>query len=398
MKKYIILATVLSMLLCFSACQNKPAVTEPKITEPPVTETTTEEPTTVDIPEDTTVLVPIYENLYSAAMPITTEYGYDADGNEIFSYSYPAMHLILPDREVADKVIIDFLNRVEQTRVDAQQLHDHAKTESSVTEPYTYQVHYNTTRIDQGVLSLFGQNIQSGDSLHSNRQCVAANYDLVTGDVLTLGSILYRADSKEPLSKLVINNLKQQNNINLYEDFEQIVADRFARDESTDEDFYFTPYGLCFYFSPYELAPYSAGVITAQIPYQELTGIIGDAYFPTEKTYASGIVSINDFSDADLDSFEQFSEIILDSEAPMLLISAEGSVLDVRIDLMDHSGYSKTVFAANVLSETNAILLETDITDNAPQLVLSYSTAGTACQFNIVNDPDTGSITLMPIE
>lgn len=396
MKKLKILAALLSVLLCLSACQDEPAVTEPEAAE-----TTTEEPTTVDIPEDTTVLVPVYENLYSAAMPVTTEYGYDENGDAIFSYSYQTLHLILPDREVADKVIIDFLNRVEQTREDAQQLHNHASNQahsSAVTEPYTYQVQYNTTRIDQGVLSMFGQTVQSGDSLHSNRQCISANYDLVTGDVLTLGSILYRADSKEPLSKLVIDNLKQQNNINLYDDFEQIVTQRFNRDESTDEDFYFTPYGLCFYFSPYELAPYSAGTITAQIPYQELTGIIGDAYFPTEKTYSSGIVSINDFSDADLDSYEQFSEIILDSEAPMLLITAEGSVLDLRIAHTDSSGYSKTVFAANVLSETNAILLEAQISADAPDLILSYSTAGTSYEFYIVSDPDDGSIKLQPIE
>ena len=200
-------------LLCFSllltACGQEPITTQPSSTE------ATEDTTTIDIPEDTTVLVPSFENLYSASMPITTETSYDENGKPVFQYDYQTLHLILPDIDVADKVIIDFLSRIERTRDDADQLKNHAvdaAKKSSLAEPYTYQIQYNTTRIDQGVLSFFGQAIQSGDAMHSSRQCLSANYDLVTGDVLTLGSILYRAESKDALANLVIESLKERQN------------------------------------------------------------------------------------------------------------------------------------------------------------------------------------------
>lgn len=403
MKSICILTAIILLLQFLPGCQSVlPAETQPPIeTTMPTTESDTVPDTTVaDIP----VIIP--KNLYSVAVPITTEYGYAEDESTVFSYAYQTMHLIHPDRDVADKIIIDFLSRVENTRSAADQLFDFAKSKNlSATgfTPYFYQVHYNPTRIDQGVLSLHGQISQSGDFAHSNVQCVSANYDMVTGDTLTLGSILYHADVKNDLCDIVISTLEDRSDLNLYDDFRTSVKNRFNKDESQDEDFFFTAHGLSFYFSPYEIAPYSSGIITVEIPYHKLTGIIGDAYFPAEQTNTAGTISTCLFADADLEAYSQFAEIIVSSGATKLLLFTDSYVQDIKISALTWADeimtqpLSNTVFAANILSPQEAILLDADFNTEKPSFVVSYSINGDIHEFYLIKDSTTEQIILKEI-
>ena len=399
MKIVTVFIALFCLLQCLTGCQ--PAA--PEDTQP-----TTDSVISTTVPDTTTADLPsvVSENLYSVAVPVTTEYGYAEDESIIFSYTYQTMYLIHPDRDVADKIIIDFLSRVEGTRSDAEQLYDFAKTKNSSAAgftPYFYQVHYNPTRIDQGVLSLHGQISQSVDFAHSNVPCVSANYDMVTGDALTLGSILYRADKKEDLCQIVISALEDRTDIGLYDDFRTSVENRFARDESQDEDFYFTSNGLCFYFSPYEIAPYSAGAVTVEIPYHELTGIIGDAYFPAEHTKSNGTVRICKFEEANLEDYTQFAEIVVSPGATKLLLLTDSAVQDLQIKALIWAGSGNTepqtytIFASNVLSAQEAILLEADLGSEKPSYLLSYSIDGVTHEFYLENDSTTGQIILNEI-
>ena len=397
MKKFSALVAVFLLLYGLAGCQ-------PAATEPPVVDTTlpTTEPDTV--PETTKQEVSaLPENLYSVAVPVTTEYGYAEDETTVFTYSYQTMHLIHPDREVADKIIIDFLSRVEQTRTSAQQLHDLAVQKDHTAAgftPYSYQVHYDPVRIDQGILSLHGHISQSGDFAHSNVQCVSANYDMVSGDPLTLGSILYRADVKEQLCSLVISALEDLTDVTLFEDFRSTVAERFARDESQDEDFYFTVGGLVIYFSPYEIAPYSSGTVSVEIPYHQLTGIIGDAFFPAEQTNSSGILSTCAFADANLEAYSQFAEIVVESGATKLLLVTDSAVQDIQIKSLtwaaDGTSHLEpnTIFAANVLSAQEAILIDAAFSEERPSFMVTYTIDGISQNFYLVKDSATGQISL----
>lgn len=403
MKTICLLTAIILLLQCLTGCQSaSPDETQPTAdTTIPVTESDTVPDTTVaDIP----VIMP--ENLYSVAVPITTEYGYAEDESTVFSYAYQTMHLIHPDKDVADKIIIDFLKRVESTRSDADQLYAFTKskdTSASGFTPYCYQVHYNPTRIDQGVLSLHGQISQSGDFAHSNVQCVSANYDMVTGDTLTLGSILYHADVKSDLCDIVISTLEDRTDLNLYDDFRTSVENRFAKDESQDEDFFFTAHGLNFYFSPYEIAPYSSGIITVEIPYHKLTGIIGDAYFPAEQTNTTGTISTCSFEDANLEAYSQFAELIVSSGATKLLLITDSYVQDIQIraltwmDKLMSQPLSNTVFAANILSPHEAILLDANFSSEKPSFIVSYCINGDIHEFYLIQDSATGQIVLKEI-
>lgn len=400
MKKYRILSTALAALLLLSGCQNQPEST----TAP--AEIETQPPTTT---EDVQPIVPPsvnLETLYSVSMPVTTENGTAEDGTAYFSYSYQSMQLSVPDRDVADKIILDFLSRVDSTRAEAERIHDLAQsaynTGSSAFRPYAYQVQYNPVRIDQGVLSLYGQVVSVSDTGHASTDNISANYDMVTGDVLTLGSILYRADLKEKLAELVIKDLESREDIALYEDYQDTVRSRFQRDESADEDFYFSSRGLCFYFSPYELAPYMYGTVEVEIPYSQLTGLIGDDFFPNERILSSGELHATAFAQAELSNYETFTEIVLGSNGSMVLITADSTVQDIKIQQLiweqEESSYTQenTVYAANVLTESNAILLEADLQVTQTPFRITYLQNGYICECFLYQDLETGEFVLTP--
>ncbi len=394
MKKIRFLSIVLSTFLLFSACQNQTAAPTEPVTEPSASES----PTVPDITPDVT---PVFENMYSIALPITTENYYSEEQELIYSYTYQTMYSVCQDRDVSDKIIMDFTDRLEKTRTTSNDILSSAEANfSPENDPYSYEIQYNITRIDQGILSLFGHAVQTGDTPRANSKLHSVNYDMVTGDVLTVGSILYHLDTKDDLAVLAIKTLEERDDIHLFDDFKTTVSARFRRDESTDEDFYFSKNGLCFYFAPNEIASRSYGTVIIEIPYSELTGIIGDAYFPAERSYSNGSIEIHKFSDADLNSYRQFVDVIADENSTKLLLTTQTAVQDIKIYEMfwtaDGLTYipAKNIYASNFLSSENAILLEAEFSTFRPSFLLSYAVNGEEKTFYMVADETTGEITL----
>ncbi len=394
MKRFRLLSITLAALLLLCACQNQAAAPTEPVTEPSASENVT----VPDLPVDTT---PVFENMYSIALPITTENYYSEEQQLIYSYTYQTMYAVCQDRDVSDKIIMNFTDRIEKTRKTSNDILSSA--EASFTPdstPYSYEIQYNVTRIDQGVLSLFGHAVQIGDTPRANSKLHSVSYDMVTGDVLTVGSILYHLDTKDDLAVLAIKTLEARDDITLFEDYKTTVSARFTRDESTDEDFYFSKNGLCFYFAPSEIASRSYGTVTIEIPYSELTGIIGDAYFPAERSYSGGSIEIHKFSDADLNSYQQFVDVIADENSTKLLLTTKTAVQDIKLYEMfwtaDGLTYipAKNIYASNFLSSENAILLEAEFSTFRPSFLLSYAVNGEEKTFYMVADEATGEITL----
>lgn len=397
MKRFRFVWIALSAALLLSACQGAGSsdptapATEPSVTEVP----------TVPVSEPDST--PIYENMYSVSLPVTTENFYTEDKDLIYSYMYQTIFANFQDRDVADKIIMDFADRIEKTRTVSKDIlasaESNYRNDGSFT-PYSYEIQYNVNRIDQGVLSLFGHVVQIGDTPRANSKLVSASYDMVTGDVLTVGSILYHIDTKSDLKNLVISNLEKRSDILLFEDFHETVSARFEIDESVDEDFYFTQNGLCFYFATNEIASRSYGTVIVEIPYNELTGVIADAYFPAERSYSGGSIDIHKFSDADLDSYQQFVDVIADENGTKLLFTTETAVQDIRIYelLWTEDGIActqaKNIYASNFLSSDTAILMEADFNSFRPSFQISYAIDGETVTFYTVADAETGEITL----
>ena len=312
--------------------------------------------------------------LVAVSVPAITENTTSKDGTILFQYTHQNMALVLDKPQVADKIIIDFLNRVDQTTAAAKNVESMAVSMyqgSSTWVPYLYHITYSPTRIDHKVLSLFGNNVVFSGAGHPERTCVSASYDLLTGDVLTLASILNQNATTSQLRDLVLDGLSEMADSNyLYDGYKSTVNQRFTNDATQDEDWYFSQTGLCFYFAPYEIAPYSSGVITVEIPYEKLKNILHQAYIPSVRSTPSGQLTVSSFEDIHMRDFSHVAEMILETKGDMYMVHTNANVQDVRIIVSDNAG-SYTAFAAYSLVPGNGIMIQANRED-LENMRLSY--------------------------
>lgn len=330
---------------------------------------------------------PVVENkdMVAVSVPPVTENTLASDGTVLFQYTYQHMSMALSKPEVADKIILDFLNRVDSTRESANatlQMAQDAYTSGSNWVSYLYHITYSPTRIDHSVLSLFGNNVVFSGAPHPERTCVSASYDLKTGDVLTLASIMDKEASVDTFCTLVLNGLKELAESNyLYTGYQDTVKQRFQTDSSIDEAWYFTNTGLCFYFAPYEIAPYSSGVITVEIPYEKLSGVIHADYLPVKRSGANGnvvITPVDNISDImDINN----AELIMNTDGTLFMAQSEGYVQDVRITFTDKTT-SCTVFAAYALYNGDGITIQANDATRE-KLKLTYKSGTETISTNI---------------
>ena len=357
MKRIIIICLFAVTLLC--GCRH--SETPPADISQHIQETTV--PTMENIPAEESPTDTASIPLYAVSVPAITETHTAQNGTVVYAYTAQHMQLIHPNEEIADKVILDFLNRVDAANEDAANVFASAQADFDPDvdwRPYFYQMLYSPTRIDRGVLSLFGTQSSFSGGMHGSKNCIAANYDLLTGDPLTLGSIMHMKATKEDYVAAIIAKLDDMaQTYYLYDDYADGVYTRFSIDVSLYEDFYFTDSGLCFFFSPYEIAPYSSGVITVELPYQELTGMIYDGYFPDEHEQMIGAVHASALSEINLEQFNSMAEVVIDSNGETLIVYPEGSIADITVNIPDSGnslpGY--TVFRAYQMSESDAVVL-----------------------------------------
>lgn len=396
MKKTLLVLLPLSLLLTFAGCslpaENTPDITQDTTTQPTY-ETTEETETTISQTHEEFEQKP----MIAVSLPVVEQIEHADDGTEIFRYSYQNMSLIVPDPEVADKVIVDFLNRIDQTADYATQILSAAKTVYTNSEqwiPYICQIAYNPTRIDTSVLSLIGSYTNYSGLPHPEKYYPSVNYDLMSGNVLRFDDIITDDSATNTIYQYIIEELNTQKEENaLYEGFEETVKERLARVSSDDDFWYFSQNGLCFYFWPYEIAPYASGIITAEIPYNKLTGILNDAYFPSETECGSSEIITASFSEEDLSRFTQFSEVVLDTSGNKILLYTEGAVNHIQIEngIWNAEGTQyfpeQTVFAAYSLTPGDAIMVESEMTNTLPALRLTYNTAnGTVKKYIAFNN------------
>lgn len=394
MKK--LLYILLALITVFSLCACKPDSNNTETTE--ATQNTTMDPTqdtsdvnVTDLPDFTQL------PMVSVSLPVTTEVSKADDGTVIFEYSHQSIVLSLNDSNVADDVILDFLARVDKTQdyannVLAQAQRDYNSTSiSSSWIPYQYSISYKPMRIDSGVLSLFGADTSYSGSSHPDAHYSTANYDLVTGDVLTLSDILVKDVTAKILTDATLEVLEaKKDEYRLYVGFESVVKDRFTKKFSTDQSWYFSNKGLCFYFAPYEIAPYTSGVVVAEIPYDKLTGILKPDYFPAERQPALGNVLAEPMTSENLNKFTQFSEVTLQSSADTFLLYSDYAVYNVTLQTAGvQSGVVNplyTVFAAASLTPGDAILVQGEPSLESEILILSYESDGTPIKMYLYKD------------
>lgn len=402
MKRILILISIISLFLIFAACTAP--ISDPMVDTTESSSTSSANMTVPDTTPPSTGAAVQQLPLLAASLPVVTQTEIAEGGTVIFSYTSQSLSLILPDPEVADKIIVDFLNRIDQTASDAESIRNSAINDYKSAKnwnPYLCQVTYDPMRIDSGILSMFGHHVSYSGSAHAGAVYRSVSYDLITGEVLSLDDILSSNTDPNQLCKLILESLVvQREDLGLFDDFESTVSSRFDKNYRQDRDWFFSGDGLCFFFSPYEIGPYSSGAIVANIPYQKLVGILEDSYFPAEKESATGTIFAKHFADTDLDDYSQFAEVVLEEAGNKILLYTDTSVYDVRIETgflsSDGTTFTQehTVFAAYALSSGNAIMVDADLTGKQPILRLSYSTNGSTQYRYIMLTSDGKSVQL----
>ena len=314
------------------------------------------------------------DEMVAVSLPTVTQNTTHSDGATLFQYTYQSMSLVLHKPQVADKIIVDFLNRIDGTAEAANTTMEMAKNAyvgGGNWTPYLYHITYSPTRIDHEVLSLFGNNVVFSGAGHPEKTCVSASYDLLTGDVLTLASIKEKNATTQQFCNLVLDGLAEMAEGDyLYDNYKKTVQQRFEQDASRDEAWYFTQTGLCFYFAPYEIAPYASGVITVEIPYEKLKNILHEDYIPAARNSTAGKVTISPFEQINPNSFSHIAEIVMEQKGNMYMLHTDGSVQDIRIVLTDKTT-NCTVFAAYKLTSGNGIMLQ-GTEDTLKNMKLTY--------------------------
>lgn len=401
MKRLITILLCFSLLLCFAGCNKN----EPEQTEPAVTTVPTAAATAPTEQTSAAATVPEYQPPLSVvSMPLVKEVTTAEDGTQLCTYTYQNVFPMLQDPEVANSVTLNLLNKIDASRSEAESIAAAAKAAyvpGNSWTPYYCSMYYNPMRIDQGVLSLFGNQISYQGSAHPSYLCVSATYDLVTGKELTFKDILAADYSAADLCQLIVDTMASQADI-LYPDYATIIRDRFSGEYDYSENWYFSTEGLCLYFSPYDVAPYSAGIVTAQIPYDQLGAYLKDAYFPAERGSYRGSVDIMEFDPKSTEQFKQFAELILDRQGKTGLLYTDGRVFDVRIEIGQMTGASTdafvptaTVFAAESITAGDAIMLQNSPLKNNTALRLTYNNGSETTEAFLRTKGDDGPFVLI---
>lgn len=386
---------MISILLCaalvlsLAGCGVEPiattAATQPS-TQETTAKTTTEATTVTTVSSYNDPSVTYHAPMSAISMPVMTESAQAADGTTLLTYTRQSLTLFLQEALVADEIFLDYQNRLDVFNASAIELHNaaiSAYTGQKDWEPYSLNVQYQPKRFDEVVLSfLVSESIFDGNT-RGNCTNMSVTYDLLTGKALGIRDILITDYSADDLVDLIVQGLSEyEKQEMLFPDYAQLISDMFSTNRPV-ENWYFTQEGLCFFFNPYEIAPYSSGTLISTVPYDTLGSLLKDGYFPAEAVSFSGVPKVEKFSAANTENITTFAELILDANGQEVLLRAEGTLLNARIESGSWNEGTKTfspeatVFATTVISGGDGVLIQCGNFD----LRLTYEDQGQLQQF-----------------
>lgn len=380
----------LSLVGCGSGSSGHSDATLPPLTDSARDTTFTTEPSGEAVPMLAIVLPPTKET-------VTAE-----DGTDLFSMSFQHTQVILHNEVAEEKIISDLQSRNDSILNNAYQIESQARSDYPGNEYWTeyfIDIAYTPTRLDQAVLSLFGNTTSYSGGAHPSLSTDSVTYDVQTGEVVSLDDILTPECSSDTLYQLILKSLESQAE-DLYYDYADALGDRFTGELHSIQDWYFSRSGLCFHFAPYDIAPYSSGTVIAELPYSTLAGILNEKYFPTNPPLATGSMYAQTYIEDDSERFTYIADVPLCEDGNDVLLYPDAAVTDLRIEsgsrYSDSNQYIavSTVFAANTMNVGDAIRLTANLNNEDTVLRLVYHSEGQEYSAFITYDDVGDSILL----
>lgn len=340
---------------------------------------------------------------YVPQFDMTVSYGFEdkelksGDGTTYYRQSLGTATISSKDERAAERINSSLAELYVKFRADAEYTRRVAEDQTD-GEPIalSYYCAPSVTRCDTRVLSVVFDVSQDVGGIHADSTRTSRSYNADNGSLLTLADI---AKNEEQLKTFIKNyviglaagdDYKEGGVSILFDDFESTISDLV----DAGANWYFSDGGLVFYANPYDIAPYSRGVLTFEIPYSALAEFIDEGFMPVEYQGDNGMLLADDGDKLDRSSLNILGTVTVDEDGQSVVLSAEETVYNVKIYT---SG--RMLWQRNYLTTGEGVEVKSFIPDAQPSIAVSYELAdGTEIVRGIFQSGDDGSILLVDLQ
>ena len=340
---------------------------------------------------------------YVPQFDMTVSYSFEdkelksGDGTTYYRQSLGTATISSKDERAAERINSSLAELYVRFGADAEYTQRVAEDQTD-GEPIelSYYCAPSVTRCDTRVLSVVFDVSQDVGGIHADSTRTSRSYNADDGSLLTIADI---AKNEEQLKTFIKNyviglaagdDYKEGGVSILFDDFESTISDLV----DAGANWYFSDNGLVFYANPYDIAPYSRGVLTFEIPYSALAEFIDESFMPVEYEGDNGMLLADDGDKLDRSSLNILGTVTVDEDGQSVVLSAEETVYNVKIYT---SG--RMLWQRNYLTTGEGVEVKSFIPDAQPNIAVSYELAdGTEIVRGIFQSGDDGSILLVDLQ
>lgn len=340
---------------------------------------------------------------YVPQFDMTVSYGFEdeelksGDGTTYYRQSLGTATVSSKDERAAERINSSLAELYVRFGADAEYTQRVAEDQTDGEQiALSYYCAPSVTRCDTRVLSAVFDVSQDIGGIHADSTRTSRSYNADNGSLLTLADI---AKNEEQLKTFIKNyviglaagdDYKEGGVSILFDDFESTINDLV----DAGANWYFSDGGLVFYANPYDIAPYSRGVLTFEIPYSALAEFIDEGFMPVEYEGDNGMLLADDGDKLDRSSLNILGTVTVDEDGQSVVLSAEETVYNVKIYT---SG--RMLWQRNYLTTGEGVEVKSFIPDAQPNIAVSYELAdGTEIVRGIFQSGDDGSILLVDLQ
>ena len=311
---------------------------------------------------------------YVPQFDMTVSYGFEDkelksdDGTTYYRQSLGTATISSKDERAAERINSSLAELYVKFRADAEYTQRVAEDQTD-GEPIelSYYCAPSVTRCDTRVLSVVFDVSQDVGGIHADSTRTSRSYNADDGSLLTIADI---AKNEEQLKTFIKNyviglaagdDYKEGGVSILFDDFESTISDLV----DAGANWYFSDGGLVFYANPYDIAPYSRGVLTFEIPYSALAEFIDESFMPVEYEGDNGMLLADDGDKLDRSSLNILGTVTVDEDGQSVVLSAEETVYNVKIYT---SG--RMLWQRNYLTTGEGVEVKSFIPDAQPNIAV----------------------------
>lgn len=314
----------------------------------------------------------------------------DEDGSTLLEFACRTPQIQIPGLEAEETAINAMLIKLTETYIqgggegdvelgveallrDAQELRKEMGEENWV--PFAKELSVYVARGDAAVLSFVYDGYTNMAGAHGTITRRGMNFDVEAGRELLFADL---AADEQALRDLCLQVMKEETaalkeSRGLYDDYESILPQLIK-----DGNWYFSDRGLVIIANQYDIAPYAAGRFDFCISYKSLSGVLYERWQRPAKEIVQGGMDGSLASMQPLGSSEALADLKLADEGEEIVLWANNSVYDVRINRVLHKeesgGFAADTeyFYASRMDDGEFLRLLVNLPDGIPNLSVSW--------------------------